>query len=313
LSEIEFHPYIDGLIKYVFAKPTTPMWELSTAEVRKTRNEVITKLMGPGEEVARVTDLRVPVQEGEINLRLYYPADEPDLPIFMWFHGGGWVVGSPDTHDSPCRALANRCRACVASVDYRLAPEHKFPVAVYDCLAGTRWVAENAVSLGLDADRITLGGDSAGGGLVFAVALLARDQGGPALQKLVSVYPSVDIASFERESFKKYWDKVILSGPVCDYYRKEYLNGPEDADDPLASPLFAEDLSGLPPTLIITAEHDVLTSEGEAMAEALTEAGVDTKYTCYPGMIHLFYGMGELTEEENGLAETGRWYRGEPG
>ena len=279
MSEIKFHPYIDGLIRYAFANPTTPMWELSTAEVRKTRNEVIAKLMGPGEGVARVTEHRLPVEGGEINLRLYYPSDEPDLPIFMWFHGGGWVVGNPDTHDSPCRALVNRCRACVASVDYRLAPEYKFPAAVYDCLAATRWVAENAVSLGLDAGRITLGGDSAGGGLVFAVALLARDRGGPALQKLVSVYPATDVTGFERKSYKKYWDKVILSGPVCDYYRKEYLEKPEDATDPLASPLFAEDLSGLPPTLIITAEHDVLTGEGEAMAEALRDAGAWRPHT----------------------------------
>lgn len=310
MTEIEFHPYIDRLVKYAFENPTPPMWELTTTEVRKTRNEMIMKLMGPGEEVFQVTEHAVPVKGHEIRLRLYRPSDEPELPVLMWFHGGGWVVGSLDTHDSPCRAIANRTGACVASVDYRLAPEHKFPAAVFDCFEATRWIAEKSKSLGLDGNRITLGGDSAGGGLVFAVALLCRDQGWPKIEKLISVYPATDITSFDRESFKKYWDKVILSGPVCDYYRKEYLAKPEDAHDPLASPLFAKDLSGLPPTLIITAEHDVLTGEGEAMAEALRKAGVKVTYSRYPGMIHLFYGMGELSEEENGLAETGRWYKG---
>ena len=311
MSDIKFHPYVESLIKDAFANPAPPMWEMELEEARATRNTLIASLMDPGEEVAKVEDITLPMDEGEITVRLYYPSNEPGIPVLMWFHGGGWVVGNLDTHDSPCRALANRCGACVASVGYRLAPEHKFPVAVYDCLSATMWVVDNGASLGLDAGNITLGGDSAGGGLVFAVALLAKDQGGPALQKLISIYPATDITSFDRPSFKKYWDKVILSGPVCDYYRKQYIKEPEDAINPLASPLLADDLSGLPPTLIITAEHDVLTSEGEAMAEALKEAGVNTTYSCYCGMIHMFYGMGELTEEENGLAETGRWYCGD--
>ncbi len=311
MSDIKFHPYIDGLIRAAFANPMTPMWKMTVEQVRETRNQVIIGLMGPGEAVAKIAELDVSVEGGRIGLRLYYPSDEPNLPVLMWFHGGGWVVGNLDTHDTPCRALANRTKACVASVDYRLAPEHKFPVAVYDCLAATRWIAQHGAGMGLDTARISLGGDSAGGGLVFAVALLARDEGGPELEKLVSVYPATDITGYDRPSFKKYWDKVILSGPVCDYYRKQYLAEPRDAENPLASPLFARDLSGLPPTLIITAEHDVLTEEGEAMAEALKGAGVDTTYSCYPGMIHLFYGMGKLSQEENGIAESGKWYRGD--
>ena len=125
--------------------------------------------------------------------------------------------------------------------------------------------------------------------------------------------PTTPMWEMRTTEVRKTRNEVILSGPVCDYYRKEYLKGPEDAPNPLASPLFAEDLSGLPSTLIITGEHDVLTNEGEVMADALKQVGVDTTYSCYPGMIHLFYGMGKLTEEESGLAETGRWYRGEPG
>ena len=309
-QDIVFHPYIADLLQKAFANPSPPFAEQTLAQVRATRDQAITTLMGPGEEVARVEDRRVPVTGGEIALRLYFPSHKRPLPVMVWFHGGGWVLGSLATHDGPCRALANLSGHCIASVDYRLAPEHKFPTGVHDCLAATRWVAENGSGLGLDPANLSIGGDSAGGGLAFGVALLARDQGGPAISRMIAAYPAVDLTTFDTPSFKKYWDKVILDGPAVDYYRTQYLKGPADAADPLASPLLATDLSGLPPCLVVTAEHDVLTSEGEAMAQRLRQSGVNTEYVCFPGMIHLFFGMGRLTNEENGLALAARFMAG---
>jgi len=162
-------------------------------------------------------------------------------------------------------------------------------------------VAENAERLGLDASRLHLGGDSAGGGMVISVALLAKRRGGPAMAKLVSVYPVTDLASFDKPTYHTYWDKLILSGAAMEWFRAQFLGDPADGDDSLASPLLADDLAGLPPTLVFTAEHDVLTSDGEMMADRLKEAGVDCLYACSPGVIHLFLGMGQLNEQENGL------------
>ena len=209
----------------------------------------------------------------------------------VYFHGGGWVVCDLDTHDVVCRAIARRAEAVVVSVDYRLAPDHKFPAAVTDAYAATEWVAANAERLGIDPTRISVGGDSAGGNLATVVSLMSREKNGPSIALQALVYPVTDLSSFETPSYREFAEGHHLSRVQMEWFRGHYLASPEDCGNPYASPLLARDLSGLPPALIITAECDPLRDEGEAYAKRLEEAGVTVTCTRYPGMIHPFFSL----------------------
>ncbi|WP_042463138.1 alpha/beta hydrolase [Neobacillus dielmonensis] len=253
-------------------------------------------LAGVAEEVEKIENRTIPGPGGEIPVRIYTPAAEGPLPVLVFYHGGGWVIGNLDTMDIPCRMLAKTVGCVVVSVDYRLAPEHKFPAAAEDSYAALKWVAENASELGADAKRIAVGGDSAGGNLTAVTALMARDKGGPSLAYQLLIYP-VTNHSFDTESYLENAEGYFLTKNMMVWFWDHYLNSKEDGLNPYASPLRAGDLSGLPPALVITAGFDPLRDEGEAYGNLLREAGVPVEATRYDGMIHGFFGMPGILDD----------------
>jgi len=240
-------------------------------------------LCGAGEELASVRDVTVPGPAGPVPVRLYRPDVAGPLAVVVHFHGGGWVLGSLDTHDALCRALANAAGALVAAVDYRLAPEHPFPAALEDSLAATRWLLEHAVEHGGDATRLAVVGDSAGGNLAAVVARRMRDH----VAYQVLVYPVADgrLATRSYADFAQGWG---LTAAGMSHFWRLYLDG-GSAQDPDVSPVHATDLAGAPPALVLTADHDVLRDEGIAYAEALRAAGVPVEHREYAGTVHGFW------------------------
>jgi acetyl esterase len=248
------------------------------------------------EPIAHVEDRTVPGPGGDIPIRIYRPAGAPAVaPVVVFTHGGGFVLCDLDSHDDICRALANASDAVFVAVDYRLAPEHPFPAPTEDGYAVLRWVAESAAELGVDPARIGVVGGSAGGGLVAALALMARDRGGPRLGLQVLVYPMLDTRC-DTPSHRGTGPGYFLKSEEVQWYWKRYL-GDADPTDPYASPSHATDLSGLPPTLIVTAEHDPLRDEGEAYGAALAAAGVDVTVTRYDGVFHSFLSFLAVLDE----------------
>jgi acetyl esterase len=249
--------------------------------------------------VAKIRELSAPGPAGAaVPLRLYrgaITAPGDILPALVYFHGGGWVIGDLDTHDSLCRHLANAARCIVVAVDYGLAPEHKFPAAVEDCFAATSWVAQQGTALGVDRERLAVGGDSAGGNLAAVVSLIARDRGAPKLRCQVLLYPAVE-CGMTHPSHDGFAEGYLLTRPTMKWFYEHYLRGPADVDDWRASPLRAADLSGVAPALVLTAGNDVLCDEGEAYARRLKEAGVAVQLRQFPDQIHGFLTMGKIIE-----------------
>jgi acetyl esterase len=224
------------------------------------------------------------------------------LPGIVYFHGGGFVIGNLDSHDGTCRALANASGCAVVSVDYRLAPEHRFPAAPEDCYAALRFVAERGAELGIDARRLAVAGDSAGGNLAAVTALLARERRGPDVRFQLLVYPVADHA-FDTPSYRDNAEGYFLSAAMMRWFWGHYLERPEQGDDPLASPLRAKDLAGLPPALVITAEYDPLRDEGEAYAARLKQAGVAAELLRYDGQIHGFFSLFDALDDGRAAVE----------
>ena len=271
-----------------------PYAEIGAPAARVLYRETRGNLSAAAPEVAHVEELRAPGPGGDISLRLYRPlgtGSMEKLPALIYFHGGGWTIGDLETHDVPCREFANRARCVVIAVDYRLAPEHKFPAAVEDALAATHWVMREAATLGIDANRIAVGGDSAGGNLAAVVALELRDAGGPRLTMQVLIYPATDMAA-DTASHAKFAEGHMLTRESILWFMGNYLRGPADVADWRASPLRARDLAGLPEAYVMTAGFDPLSDEGRAYAERLEAAGVKLTYECYTGQIHGFITMG---------------------
>ena len=280
-----------------------PLYEMSLAEARAADLASIRAGGGNPEPVRQVTDLTIPGPAGELPLRLYRPAGEGPLPVLLYFFGGGWVLGSIDTSDGVCRRLANACGALVAVVGYRLAPEHPFPAASDDCYAALCWIAGHADEIGADPTRLAVGGDSAGGNLAAAVALVARDEG-LALAGQILVYPNTDQLA-DDESMRAADDPFLFNRHSVAWYRQHYLISPEDAGSPLASPLRAASLAGLAPALVITARYDPLRDQGEAYAGRLADEGVDVEACCYQGMSHGFFTMaGTVDASRTALAQA---------
>ena len=256
--------------------------------------------------VGQTQDLSIPGPDGEIPVRIYTPEGEGPHPILVYFHGGGWVIGSIETHDGTCRDLCAGASALVISVDYRLAPENRFPAAPEDCYAATLWAAKEAASLGGDPDRIAVGGDSAGGNLAAVTALMVRDRGGPALCHQLLIYPVTD-HSFNTLSYEENREGYFLTRELMEWFWTKYLPDDLTGNDPLASPLRAGDLSELPSATVLTAEFDPLRDEGELYAERLKQAGVDTQLTRYDGLFHGFFGMGVVMDRaQDAMNETVR-------
>ncbi|RXG88465.1 alpha/beta hydrolase [Bradyrhizobium zhanjiangense] len=264
-------------------------------------------------KLARVTQLAIPAPHGVIPARLYVPKEprrhDGLSPALVFFHGGGWVIGDLDSHDVVCRQLAVEGALIVISVDYRLAPEHKFPAAVEDAIAATKWVAATAHELCIDASRLSIGGDSAGGNLTAVVALAARDGDGPAIAGQVLIYPATDFA-MTHSSHSEPETSVLLTHSVIRWFRDHYLNGATDIHDWRASPARAASLIGLPPAYVLTAGADPLRDEGDEYAERLKQAGVPVTTKHYPGQFHGFFTMGKLLREANvAVREIGAWLK----
>jgi acetyl esterase len=259
------------------------------------RRDLFRKLMSLSASnvpIARIEDRALPGPGGPINIRIYTPIATlaNRLPGLVYFHGGGLVAGSLDTHDSVCRTLANETGCRLISVDYRLAPEHKFPAAVMDGYAAAIWAVEHVTELGVDRDRIAVAGDSAGATLAAVVCQLARRAQGVHFAAQLLLCPITDFSA-ETQSRSDFAEGYILDKAMIHRDREHYLPSGSDPTDPRISPLRASDLIGLPPTSIHTAEFDPLRDEGRDYADRLARAGVEVNYTCHEGMIHLFYGM----------------------
>jgi acetyl esterase len=244
------------------------------------------------EPVHEVTEGSFDGPGGPVPVRIYRPA-EGVLPVVVFCHGGGWVLCNLDTHDDLCRSLANGTGAVVVSVDYRQPPEHPFPAAVDDAYGALQWVAAHADALGVDQGRLAVAGDSAGGNLAAAVCLMARHRRGPAVRFQLLIYPVLAHA-FDTDSYLNKATGYFLTAEHMRWYWDQYLADPADGRNQYASPLFAEDLSGLPAAHIITGEHDPLRDEGEAYADRLREAGVDVTNVRYGGMFHGFFTLGRV-------------------
>jgi acetyl esterase len=244
----------------------------------------------PVHDVHAVEDREVPGPAGSIPVRVYRPGADAQLPIVVWFHGGGWVIGSLETHDNLCRLLCDDARVIVVSVDYRLAPETKFPGAAEDCVAAWVWLNEHASELGGDAHKIAVGGDSAGGNLAAVVALVAREQGLPVPALQLLVYPVTDY-EFDNPSMIDNAEGYFLRTAAMRWFFDQYAGTPDDFADWRMSPLRAPDLAGLPAALVITAEYDPLRDQGEAYAQRLRDAGVPTQSVRADGLFHGFFGM----------------------
>jgi acetyl esterase len=263
-------------------------------------------------ELASVEPLAIPSPAGPIPARIYTPAKPRQnnglAPCLVFYHGGGWVIGDLDSHDVVCRKLADEGELIVISVDYRLAPEHKFPAAVDDAIEAAKWIAANAKRLGIDASRLMVGGDSAGGSLAAVVATAARDGNGPAIAGQLLIYPATDFA-MTHPSHSEPETSLLLTHSVIKWFRDHYL-GDADINDWRASPARANTLAGLPPAYVLTAGADPLRDEGDEYARRLKEAGVPVTYRTFPGQFHGFFTMGKLLQQANVAAtEIGVWLK----
>jgi acetyl esterase len=299
---VPLDPKVAAMRAERMARGATPLYEMTLAEARAADLADIRAGGGDAEPVFEVTDRTFPGPDGELPVRVYRPSADRPLGTLVYFFGGGWTLGGIDTSDGVCRALANAAGCLVVTPGYRRAPEHPFPAAVNDCLAAVSWVAENADALG--ADRIAVGGDSAGGNLAAVVAQQNRD-----LAAQLLVYPNTCYHA-ATDSLRDNDDRWMFNRHSVDWYWRNYLTAPEDGRDPRVSPLLAPDLSGLPPALVITAEYDPLRDEGERYAEAMLAAGVPVELTRYDGMAHGFFTMsGVLDDARRAVAQAAEYLR----
>jgi acetyl esterase len=285
---------------------TLPGIETLTPQAARDRSKLFAEArrqMG-AEPVHEVRDVKIAGPAGEIPIRIYAPAIPKPAPALVYFHGGGWVLGDLESHDPVCRSLANQAQCVVASVDYRLAPEAKFPAAVEDSYAATEWVASNAGELGIDSGRIAVGGDSAGGNLAAVITHMARDRKGPALIYQVLIYPATDMR-MTAPSIEENAAGPLLTKASIIWFIDHYLPGEEDKTDPMASPSLVSDLRGLPAAFVLTAECDPLRDEGEAYGRSLDQAGVPVEVKRYAGMPHGFFSFGAaLDTAKQAVADT---------
>lgn len=281
---------------------------LAPVEARRFYDEMAALAGGEPPKVFAVRDMEIAGPLGPIPLRIYTPRDPEgsSMPVLIYYHGGGYVIGSRDSHDVPCRNLALEADCIVVSVDYRMAPEYPFPEPVEDCWAAATWIVHNAASFGGRADLVAVGGDSAGGNLATVMCLMAKERGGPVFVHQLLVYPGTDMTR-NFPSHVELAEGYRLTKPLLDYFMGHYFSGEnQDQTDVLCSPLFADDLSGLPPALIISAGYDPLRDENIAYYEKLRDAGVAVRHSHYPGMIHGFISMaGYLDAAKQCFRECG--------
>jgi acetyl esterase len=284
------HPSAEALIELIADSGIGIKPDSTPGSARAAMEGIVTRGVIPKHDVHAVEERSVPGPGGTIPVRVYRPSSDPGLPIVVWFHGGGWVTGSLETHDQLSRLLCDDAIAIVVSVDYRLAPETKFPGAVDDCVAAWRWITAHAAELGGDAARVAIAGDSAGGNLAAVTSLIARDEhlAAPVFQLLV--YPATDY-EFDSRSMIDNAKGYFLEVEGMRWFYDHYARTPADFDDWRFAPMHAPDHSGLPPALVVTAEYDPLRDQGEAYAQRLRAAGVPTEIVRADGLFHGFFGM----------------------
>lgn len=289
----QLDPQARALLERFASAPAPALDSLSAAEARRSYREGRLALAPPPAAIEETRDFPIAGAAGAIKARYYRPLGEKrgePLPVAVYFHGGGWTCGDLDTHDSVCRGIAVHGRCAVVAVDYRMGPEHKFPAAAEDAITAVKWVSANAGSLLVDASRLAVAGESAGGNLA-AVAAIALRASGPAIAMQVLVYPVVDQTA-DTDSLRRFARGYSLTVELLRWYQAQYLRDERDRADWRASPLLALDHSRLPPAYIVTAGFDPLLDEGKAYADALARAGVSVVYECFEGMIHGFLPMG---------------------
>jgi acetyl esterase len=292
---VAVHPQVQTLLDALSQMGGPAMSEVSPDEARAMYSAM--GAMETGEEVTRVDDRVVPTPDGDVPVRCYTPsaAIGEAHGVLVWLHGGGWVIGDIETADATCRALANRAGCVVVSVEYRRAPEHPSPAALEDCLAALMWTVENFEVLGVDASKVAIGGDSAGGHLAALVCQRVLAEFGPDIDFQLLVYPVTDMTQ-GHPSMAENAEGYLLTRDTMEWFRNQYIGDAERAD-PRISPLHAEDLAGLPPALVITAEFDPLRDEGEAYAARLQDAGVPTTLMRFDGQIHGFFAMPGMLDD----------------
>ena len=300
------HTQSRALLDLIEARGIAPTHTLTPQEARSTYRDRRTVLQPDPQAVAEVLELLADGPHGSIPLRLYRPmaatvaaaTAKTALPVLVYYHGGGWVIGDLDTHDTLCRELANAAGCAVVAVDYRMGPEHRFPAAIDDAVAAARWVHGQAAALGLDATRIAVGGDSAGGNLAAVVALAARDAGDLPIEFQLLIYPATDMRR-NAPSHTTNGQGYLLTQDTIAYFHDHYITDAAHDLDWRASPLLHTDLAGLPPALVLTAGFDPLRDEGMAYAVRLTAAGNRASYVCFERQIHGFITMGRVLDETN--------------
>ena len=293
----DLHPQIQRVLQVMAEANLKPIEAMTPAEAREQIEATAQGRKAEPLLVDRVQERLVSGPAGDIRLRLYWPDKAAPLPAIVYYHGGGHVIGSLDTHDLIARNLCAGAEALVVSVDYRMGPEHKFPAAVEDSFAALKWVHANAKDHGADPNRIGVHGDSAGANLATVVALMARDAGGPRLRLQSLVYPVADYG-LVGDSYDKYAQGYgLLTRESMVWFRNHYLRSPKDAEDWRASPINAPSLGNVAPAIVITAECDVLHDDGQRYTEALRRADVPVEYKEYSGMIHGFFGMMPVVDD----------------
>jgi acetyl esterase len=302
MPEETLHPDAEQVCRMIVEANRPPLETLTPPAARAAYLATRRALQPDPEPVAEVAALQAAGPAGAIPLRLYRGQGAEAAvaqPALVFFHGGGWVIGDLESHDQVCRALANAARCLVVAVDYRLAPEHKFPAAVDDAVAATRWVSDNAARLGIDRRRVAVGGDSAGGNLAAVVALDARERAGPPILFQLLIYPATDLA-LGHPSHTRHAEQLPLRRTTMRWFVDHYLRDAGDVRDWRASPLRAQRFENLPPGLVATAGFDPLCDEGHAYARALQASGVPVTVQRFEGQIHGFLNMGRI------VADAGR-------
>lgn len=288
------HPEVQVFLDAQAQIEAPPISE-QTPEMAREGYRATAEAIGPGPAMHSVADRTMPGPGGDMRLRIYRPSAADDLPILVYYHGGGWVIGDLDTHDRACRELAEGSGCVVVSVDYRLAPEAPFPAAVDDSYAALEWVAAHADEIGGNPSLLAVGGDSAGGNLSAVTCLLARDRQGPEISFQLLIYPAVDMR-FAHASVEENGEGYVLTKEHMSFFRGHYMPPDADLEDPRASPLLAASHEDLPPALVITAEFDPLRDEGEAYGAALNAAGVPVEVSRYEGQVHIFFQLTPMLE-----------------
>ena len=282
--------------------------DLSATEAKAAYEERAQKLCFKDVPIGSTEDLEIDGPHGNIPLRIYKPVDGPDtLPVLVFYHGGGWVIGSRDSHDALCRKICNQGPFLIVSVDYRMGPEAKFPAAADDAYTSLQWTHKNISAYGGDADRIAVGGDSAGGNLSAVVCQMARNSGtaAPVFQWLIYPATNMDMCT---DSHRDFAEGYFLTKQLMTWFQGHYLNGPEDQKNWKASPLLAESCADLPPALVQTAGFDPLKDEGKAYSDRLNKEGGRSSYTDYPGMIHGFINLGGAIDAAQTAIDEGIQY-----